>query len=120
MKSLPAVALVVCVLLAGCTDPFSVSEGSVTVSSEPGFIRVENHSAGLDVVHVLLEKQTSFVVGLAPCESWSSRTGPGSVTITQNESVAGYHAEADSAVVYWCTLDGSTITENGGATLPFR
>lgn len=117
---LPRRLLILGPLLAvGCSNPFAIADGAFSVRAEANAFRLVNSDPALAVGYAVIEQQTSFVILLTPCTSWTPRIEPRSDEVVLYEEVVGYEAGADSAVVYWCRVDGNDLVESGSFTVPF-
>ncbi len=103
----------------GCTNSFAISDGGVEVVRESSTFVIRNKSSRLDATRVLVELETSYVIDLAPCESWTPRLAPESEEVVPFADVMGYHEDADTVVVHWCLLDGDEAVDGGGVRLSF-
>ena len=53
------------------------------------------------------------------CETWTPRIAPDGELHVTHDQVIAYTEGAEQAVVWWCTLDGTTVTDSGVLELPF-
>jgi hypothetical protein len=122
MRSLTKSRLALCVaLVAGaCSDPTSVVvDGTLEVVTDDGSFLVINHSHAFPLVVAIIEQETSTLVDLAPCELWTGGIpARGELRVTYPE-VMGYSPKAETAVIYWCLLDGERAVDGGSLRLPF-
>ena len=114
------VALTAALLTTACESPLEVRDGDFTVRAESDRFLVQNRSLSLDAVQVIVEQQAAALIDLVSCEEWSPRLGPGADQTVLFEDVLGYSEQADTAIVYWCLLDGADAVDGGSLTLPFR
>lgn len=110
-------------LLLACSNPLTVlsaGDGDIEVTVEADAFRVKNNSEEYSATHFIVELETSRLVDLSPCEEWPLEVAPGLERVVPHAQVVGYHESADTAVVYWCLIDGMSAVEGGTIWVPFR
>lgn len=105
--------------LAGCADPVGVVDGDLSLVSESGGFVLENRGAVHDLTVTLVEQETLALIDLASCDVWTPRIRPGARLRVENDEVIGFRPDAETAVVYWCALDGERIVGSGSVEAPF-
>lgn len=115
----PLLPVLIPLLLVGCSDPVTVKDGPVEVFADSGAFTVRNRAPVDSLVVVIVERETSALIDLAPCDEWGNPIPPRGERRVPYDDVAGYEPGATDAFVYWCMRFGGNVTDGGTLTVPF-
>lgn len=103
-----------------CSDPTSVSDGDVSVTSRDGEFVIRNRSSRLSLTHTFVDGDSAPLILLAPCDTWTDIVPPGSSERVPYEEVIGFTPESRIAQVYWCLLHEGEVRLEGSVRVPYR